>query len=1611
MNQLSKHPRVSKLLGLILGIGFLFLNTELNAQELYQIEGFLLDLNQRAITVDHDLAPHVKRIYKNLQAPGHPEEWHIAKYNQQAWRNIGLTEVNSPNVFPIDDRITKMKLITGPDNLPYAMYSNTDSGISQVKVRKFNGELWENPIGGAIPVFGHEDALDIAIAENGSIFIVHSINANEMIVKQWTPANGWVEIGLPHQTVDRRVADLAIHENTLYLALINNAGYIVTTFNTVEHNEWIQLGDPAPNQTNNTFPAMRLNENGEIFRALNSSQIEKFENETWNLFTQIPGNNSALKFEVSQYDEIHMILRNATIPGRTLYSRFVDGEFTEFLPMGSVSNTDFRDDITLDIYGNPWMTAFTADQGGNHGLTVYRFGCENLFGDSTPVPLTPQHEAINIVPDNALLEWSPVSDCQDKRFYYYEVQVATDAGFQNIVESSVIYSTEGEVISVSPENIQNNASYFWRVRVKGSPNWSDAQSFTTVFCNIPPVLVSPENDFIFPHQDWDFSTEWTLVWEPSLECNGDVKENYTLEVSTHQNFGVLVVDLPVNGEVFYETNDDGNFYVTLPNLTQHSAYYWRVGHPGEDQVSETRRFNNPIPDEPPFESCPGIANLNWPPDNSGPFTVSEISLIWYQTYDSCQNQFTENYRIQIATDPDFNSIVIDEFGNSIFEFSGTDRAGFSFSGLLSSTEYFWRVKSEEFFAPVPWSDTWSFQTGVINHDLAWETIQGPNIEGLHFRSVLAIDENRIHVGTEDGRIFYTTDGGTTWLEATIDIPSGSINSMTKVVGIPQMAVATDTGMYFSNLTLENDNFSHFERAYPSTSRVNEVKSFMFEGGNLFAVTDSQRLLFKNVPDNGLWTARIINDIDQSSEIKSITMNRELILDEHPLMNRFFAVGNHVGGNAGTTYLFSEDSANSWSYEPGWGQDTPNSITNSFLPVDFYSIDHSKGFNVARLVVSGSHDALYLSENPRPGAYDWEPLNFAGSVSDSEHILRRIELFNLNPPAGFEQGFAVGSHGRIVFIKQGLNDTWSAQVVRTGTSYDLYDLSVALNSGWDLGDNLNVAFAVGDNGTILRTQLHFEEEPINNDLWEAIIDVEENQGGKSSLKNSRSLILGMAENATNGYDSGLDQLAPPMPPFGAFDARIISGEPPVHYFKDFRPVSEEATEWRLQLTGSTDAVSFNLSWNPTAFADYEGDLQLRFGTAFISTIDMKEESLVTIPVNSGIITVTHVPAQPLEVELTYSSGWNLVSLPAEPEDTSVETFFPGMEPDTFFGFNGSYTDESSFSNGKGYWLFLNESEGFTLVDDLLESVSIDLKNGWNLIGSVALSVLEDEINDPNSILLSGSIYGYLPGAGYFSSTSVNPGRGYWIRALADGSISLEGSAKSTSLLSEEPLYPQFHTVYVQNNDTQGRDFFFGSPITDEMPPNHAYELPPMPPIGAFDVRFQNHTWLTEARETSILVQSPGETLTFAFHASENEPEQIMELTIIRGTQMAETYQLYSGESVTVEGTGITKVDVSVNTTVNIPSAGNELPLIVELAQNYPNPFNPTTNITYGLPESGTVKLDVYNVMGQRVATLVNDQKPAGYHTVTFDASRLASGTYVYRLQTGNQVITKKLMLVK
>ncbi|MFN1834380.1 T9SS type A sorting domain-containing protein [Balneola sp. MJW-20] len=116
------------------------------------------------------------------------------------------------------------------------------------------------------------------------------------------------------------------------------------------------------------------------------------------------------------------------------------------------------------------------------------------------------------------------------------------------------------------------------------------------------------------------------------------------------------------------------------------------------------------------------------------------------------------------------------------------------------------------------------------------------------------------------------------------------------------------------------------------------------------------------------------------------------------------------------------------------------------------------------------------------------------------------------------------------------------------------------------------------------------------------------------------------------------------------------------------------------------------------------------------------------------------------------------------------------------------------------------------------------------------------------------------------------------------------------------------------------------------------------------------------------------------------------------------------------TGWTALDelgyVSQVSVSNEDEVGSDVPSSITLQQNYPNPFNPTTNISFSLPQAQKVTIKVYNMLGQEVATLANQQRfGAGSNQVVFDAADFSSGVYIYRLVSNNTTITRKMTLIK
>jgi hypothetical protein len=107
----------------------------------------------------------------------------------------------------------------------------------------------------------------------------------------------------------------------------------------------------------------------------------------------------------------------------------------------------------------------------------------------------------------------------------------------------------------------------------------------------------------------------------------------------------------------------------------------------------------------------------------------------------------------------------------------------------------------------------------------------------------------------------------------------------------------------------------------------------------------------------------------------------------------------------------------------------------------------------------------------------------------------------------------------------------------------------------------------------------------------------------------------------------------------------------------------------------------------------------------------------------------------------------------------------------------------------------------------------------------------------------------------------------------------------------------------------------------------------------------------------------------------------------------------------------KVDYNIETPTDVEDESPQIVSGFELLQNYPNPFNPSTKISWHSTEGSLQTLKVYNILGTEVATLVDEYKPAGSYEVDFDASNLSSGVYLYKLQSGDFVQTRKMTLIK
>ncbi len=351
-----------------------------------------------------------------------------------------------------------------------------------------------------------------------------------------------------------------------------------------------------------------------------------------------------------------------------------------------------------------------------------------------------------------------------------------------------------------------------------------------------------------------------------------------------------------------------------------------------------------------------------------------------------------------------------------------------------------------------------------------------------------------------------------------------------------------------------------------------------------------------------------------------------------------------------------------------------------------------------------------------------------------------------------------------------------------------------------------------------------------------------------------------------------------------------------------------------------------------------------------------------------------------------ADWNLVSVPVLAADMTTATLFPTATSNAF-AFDNGYIVAEMLQNGSGYWLKFASEENIEISGEKV-NMPVSVYEGWNIIGPFEEPVPASQIITIPDNIIASSIYGY--GNGYTTADELYPGKGYWVKVSQDGEMIFGAAGKRGKKEVVSIQSSQSISISDAGDNTATLR------LAEKSENLSIFELPPAPPEGAFDVRFSSGRSVESAEKTSWTIDISSNnypvTLTInGFTARITDPSG--------GNIINDIVE--DGNSITITNDNIRSLRVEYNT----------IPDVYSLSQNYPNPFNPVTIIKFSLPVKSSVKLKVYNSLGEEVTTAINSVMEAGNHEIEFNAKSLSSGMYIYELQAGSFRSVKKMILMK
>lgn len=504
-------------------------------------------------------------------------------------------------------------------------------------------------------------------------------------------------------------------------------------------------------------------------------------------------------------------------------------------------------------------------------------------------------------------------------------------------------------------------------------------------------------------------------------------------------------------------------------------------------------------------------------------------------------------------------------------------------------------------------------------------------------------------------------------------------------------------------------------------------------------------------------------------------------------------------------------------------------------------------------------------------------------------------------------------------------------------------------------------------------------------------------------------------------------------------------------------------------GATNYTSFAMTagTGDTLVAQLPGTAYIPRGIEYYFVLTASNgTAMIASPSNPHII-VAHMTNDQLRYTLP-SASYRIIGVPAGVTGGNTVTTVFGDDLGTYnttqwrlAGYDTTTASYEEFPNsdpvvpGRGYWIIARGGRSFgatghsnrpnhaPVIGGEPGTYEVELKQGWNLIANpFAFQInMDDVVYDDNGAILTENAafnavdtvaYAYN-GSSYYSAATLPGWNGFFIYAKKTG-VSVHfpyyqfptGSPpKATAPLSAQKIGDgwSLHLQVEANGRLDDGNFAgvsSGASVTsdglDFYEPPVAPEAPSLAFLIPGDVKTLRRTDIRPVFEDGAeweIRLSPMSGRTVRISGVESIPENMSAVLILdNGSEIALTTDVSF-----VLDDEVDEGRLVVGTKEYLEGEGVRLlPTVYSLEQNFPNPFNPSTNIKFALPKSGHVALDIYNILGQKVTTLLNRELPAGYHTVAWDGADtegrpVASGIYFYKIMSGNFAQNRKMVLLK